>query len=68
MKKEVKLTKLRELRKSCGWTIQDVVEKTGISLGYINRIERGFVEEIHNQQKRESVFKIINEMEKELAK
>jgi transcriptional regulator with XRE-family HTH domain len=68
MKSELNFSKLRDLRKACGWTTEQVVKKTGVSLGYINRIERGFVTEIHNQQKREAILNVMNEMNKELAK
>ena len=68
MEQELKLSNLRELRRACGWTTEQVVKKTGVSLGYINRIERGFVDEIHNLQKREAIFNIMNEMKKELVK
>jgi transcriptional regulator with XRE-family HTH domain len=32
---------LRERRKALGWTLVEMVEKTGISLGYLSHIELG---------------------------
>lgn len=40
------------IRRAAGETLDDVARKTGLSVGYLNRIERGFIVEIKNHKKK----------------
>ena len=62
------LTKLRKLRKMNEITLDEVALDTGLSIGYINRIERGYITEIKNEVKRERLEKYIKELEKKTRK
>ena len=62
------LTKLRKLRKMNEITLDEVALDTGLSIGYINRIERGYITEIKNEVKRERLEKYIKELEKKTKK
>ena len=60
--------KLRQLRKINEITLEQVSAETGISVGYLNRIERGYIANIKNQTKRENLeiyIKKLEEMTKE---
>lgn len=62
------LTKLRKLRKMNEITLDEVALDTGLSIGYINRIERGYITDIKNEVKRASLEKYIKELEKKTNK
>ena len=53
------LTKLRKLRKINEITLDEVALDTGLSIGYINRIERGYITEIKNEVKRKRLENYI---------
>ena len=57
------LTKLRKLRKMNEITLDEVALDTGLSIGYINRIERGYITEIKNEVKRKRLEKYIVDLE-----
>ncbi|MCP4725544.1 MAG: helix-turn-helix domain-containing protein [bacterium] len=58
------LTKLRKLRKYNEITLDEVAAETGLSIGYINRIERGYITEIKNPAKRKALISYIKKLEK----
>ncbi len=58
------LTKLRKLRKLNEITLDEVALETGLSIGYINRIERGYITEIKNEVKRKRLENYIKNLEK----
>ena len=58
------LTKLRKLRKMNEITLDEVALDTGLSIGYINRIERGYITEIKNEVKRKRLEKYIVDLER----
>lgn len=55
----IAISKLRILRKMAEDTLDDVARETGLSVGYLNRIERGFVTEIKNVTKLASLQKYL---------
>ncbi len=57
--------KLRQLRKINEITLAEVADKTGLSIGYLNRIERGYIQSIKNLKKRQSLLDYIQSLEKE---
>ncbi len=61
------LTRLRRLRKLNEVTLDEVAQITGLSIGYINRIERGYITEIKNKQKRDRLESYIKELEAKSA-
>ena len=66
MKKE-KITKysiLRRLRMINDITLDEAAKATGMSLGYLNRIERGLIKEIKNDVKRKKVENYIHKLSK----
>jgi len=62
------LTKLRKLRKLNEITLDEVALETGLSIGYINRIERGYITEIKNEVKRKRLENYIKNLEKKTKK
>jgi transcriptional regulator with XRE-family HTH domain len=62
------LTKLRKLRKLNEITLDEVALDTGLSIGYINRIERGYITEIKNEAKRKRLENYIKELERKTKK
>lgn len=66
------LTKLRQLRKINDITLDQVAVDTGLSVGYLNRIERGYISDIKNATKRKKLENYIKRLEhktkKELSK
>ena len=62
------LTKLRQLRKSREITLDEVAIDTGISVGYLNRIERGYVLDIKNEDKRRKLKNYIKRLENKTKK
>ncbi len=58
------LTKLRMLRKLNDITLDEVALDTGLSIGYINRIERGYIKDIKNDVKRKKLENYIKDLEK----
>ncbi|MFC1563237.1 helix-turn-helix domain-containing protein [candidate division KSB1 bacterium] len=53
------LTRLRQLRKLNDITLDQVAMDTGLSVGYLNRIERGYITEIKNNVKRKKLENYI---------
>ena len=49
--------KLRQLRKVNEITLAEVSTDTGLSIGYLNRIERGYIPDIKNLRK-----KVLNQL------
>ena len=62
------LTKLRQLRKLNDITLDEISMDTGISVGYLNRIERGFITEIKNDAKRKRLENYIKKLETKTKK
>jgi len=62
------LTKLRQLRKLNEITLDQVSMDTGLSVGYLNRIERGFILEIKNVEKRKRLESYIRKLENKTKK
>lgn len=51
--------KLRQLRKVNEITLTEVAAKTGLSIGYLNRIERGYIPNIKNLRKKQRLLQYI---------
>ena len=62
--KKTKLSVLRRLRMINDITLDEVAKTTGMSVGYLNRIERGFISDIKNDVKRKKVENYINKLSK----
>ncbi len=62
------LTNLRKLRKENDITLDDVALETGLSIGYINRIERGYITGIKNEDKRKSLETYIKNLERKSSR
>lgn len=62
------LTTLRPLRKVNDITLKEVASDTGLSSSYINRIERGFITEIKDDEKRKKLEEYIKELKKKTKK
>ncbi len=62
------LTRLRQLRKINDITLDQVALDTGLSVGYLNRIERGFITEIKNNTKRKRLESYIKKLENKTKK
>ena len=62
------LTKLRKLRKMNEITLDEVALDTGLSVGYINRIERGYITDIKNEVKRKRLVTYIKNLERKTKK
>ena len=56
-------TKLRRLRKINEITLDEVAMDTGLSVGYLNRIERGFIRDIKNATKKKRLESYIRKLE-----
>lgn len=68
MDENIDLTKLRQLRKVNDITLDQVRLKTKLSIGYLNRIERGYITNIKNDEKRKSLENYIIKLEKKTRK
>lgn len=62
------LTRLRQLRKINDITLDQVAMDTGLSVGYLNRIERGYITEIKNNIKRKRLESYIRKLENKIKK
>ncbi len=62
------LTRLRQLRKINDITLDQVAMDTGLSVGYLNRIERGYITEIKNNNKRKKLESYIRKLENKTRK
>jgi len=62
------LTNLRKLRKENDITLDEVALETGLSIGYINRIERGYITDIKNEDKRKSLETYIKNLERKSSR
>ena len=62
------LTRLRQLRKVNDITLDQVALDTGLSVGYLNRIERGYITEIKNNLKRKRLENYIRKLENKTKK
>ena len=56
-------TILKKLRKEHDITLDEVAVATKLSIGYINRIERGYITEIKNEDKRKRLETYIKNLE-----
>ena len=56
--------KLRLFRKINDITLDEVAKATGLSVGYLNRIERGYITEIKNVEKRKKLENYIKKLQK----
>lgn len=54
--------KLRQLRKVNEITLAEVSADTGLSIGYLNRIERGYIPDIKNLRKKERLLQYIEHL------
>jgi transcriptional regulator with XRE-family HTH domain len=57
-------TILKKLRKEHDITLDEVAVATKLSIGYINRIERGYITEIKNEDKRKRLETYIKNIER----
>jgi len=57
-------TILKKLRKEHDITLDEVAVATKLSIGYINRIERGYITEIKNEDKRKRLETYIKNLER----
>lgn len=62
------LTRLRQLRKLNDITLDQVAIDTGLSVGYLNRIERGFISDVKNSIKRKKLESYIKRLESKTKK
>lgn len=62
------LTRLRQLRKLNDITLDQVAVDTGLSVGYLNRIERGFISDVKNSTKRKKLESYIKRLETKTKK
>ena len=53
---------LRNIRRIHRLKLDDIAIVTGISVGYLNRLERGFIPDIKNKDKRNSLIKYIQSL------
>lgn len=56
------LTKLRKHRRTLDITLDEVARDTGISVGYLNRIERGFIDKIYDPHKQQILVAYIQKL------
>ena len=61
-------TKLRRLRKINEITLDEVAMDTGLSVGYLNRLERGFIQDIKNSAKKKRLENYIRNLESKTQK
>ena len=61
-------TKLRRLRKINEITLDEVAMDTGLSVGYLNRLERGFIQDIKNAAKKKRLENYIKNLESKTKK
>lgn len=62
------LTELRQLRKINEITLDQVALDTGLSVGYLNRIERGYIHDIKNVTKKRKLENYIKKLEQKTKK
>ena len=62
------LTRLRRLRKLNDITLDEVALETGLSVGYLNRIERGFISDVKNTAKKKRLESFIHKLELRVRK
>ncbi|MBI4149255.1 helix-turn-helix domain-containing protein [Candidatus Woesearchaeota archaeon] len=62
------LTRLRWLRKQLDIILDEVAKKTGISIGWLNQIERGIVADVKNPQKKKRLEEYIQQLEQRVQK
>jgi len=58
------LKKLRLYRKINDITLDEVAQATGLSVGYLNRIERGYITDIKNVTKKKRLENYIKKLQK----
>ena len=61
---DTRYRKLRQLRKINDIILDEIALKTGLSVGYLNRIERGYIAEIKNVGKRKKLENYIKKLER----
>ena len=60
--KKTKLSVIRRLRMINDITLDVVAQETGVSVGYLSRIERGLIADIKNDAKRKRVENYIKKL------
>ena len=68
MNKPIILKELRRLRMINEITLDEAAQETGMSVGYLCRIERGFIANIKNDAKRKRVENYILKLRKRKPK
>ena len=66
--KPINLIELRRLRRINDITLEEVGVETGISVGYLNLIERGIRLDISNDKKREKLESYIKKLRRRKPK
>ena len=66
--KPIILKELRRLRIINDITLDEVSVETGVTIGYLNLIERGIILDIKNNKKRESLKNYIKKLRKRKPK
>ena len=61
---DTRYRKLRQLRKINDIILDEIALKTGLSVGYLNRIERGYIAEIKNVGKRKKLENYIKKLKR----
>ena len=59
---------LRRLREKADASLDQIAFETGLSIGYLSRIERGFIPEIGNSEKRRMFESCLSRLEREANK
>lgn len=60
--------KLRILRKLLGISLDVVADEVGISIGFLNRYERGFIKDVKNIEKKARLEFYIQRLEEKAEK
>lgn len=62
-------TRLRSARMENDLRLRDIAEETGLSVGYLNRIERGFVQDIkRKKEERKLLIACILRLERDIRR
>ena len=59
---------LRRVRRGLDLTLDRVASMTGVSVGYLNRIERGYISRIRNPQKEKAIMDFIRKYRRQYNK
>lgn len=66
--KPIQLTELRRLRRIHDITLEEVEKETGVSLGYLNLIERGIKKDVKSEEKRKVLENYIRKLRRKKPK